>query len=78
MFRRFIVLIASCTLLIGCSKELPQLPLKVDNDGGFRLKEISLTEAIQRQPGLENCGGMSEDLVDNPEYLEDAAMDKYP
>ncbi len=78
MFRRFIVLIACCTLLLGCSKQLHPLTLDVDQDGGFRLKEISLTEAIERQPELENCGGMSEDLVDNPEYLDGAAKVKYP
>ena len=78
MFRRFIVLMASCRLVLGCSKELPQLPLEMDKDGGFRMKEISLTEAIERQPGLENCGGFSEDLVDNPKYLDGAAKVKYP
>ncbi|MGD0382013.1 MAG: hypothetical protein ABSA77_00735 [Thermoguttaceae bacterium] len=78
MFRRFIVLIASCTLLLGCSKELPQLPLEVDKDGGFRLKEISLTEAIERQPGLENCGGFSERMEKEPGQLENAAAVKYP
>ncbi|MGA2797354.1 MAG: hypothetical protein ABSE63_07250 [Thermoguttaceae bacterium] len=78
MFRRLIVLIGFCPILLGCSKELPQLPLVVDKDDGFRLKEISLTEAIERQPGLENCGGFSEDLVDNPKYLDGAAKVKYP
>ncbi len=77
MFRRFIVLIASCTLLLGCSKELPQLPLQLDNDGGFRLKEISLAEAIERQPELNNCGGRA-GLKEKTEYLEDSASVKYP
>ena len=77
MFRRFIVLIASCTLLLGCSKELPQLPLQLDNDGGFRLKEISVAEAIQRQPEFNNCGGRA-GLKEKTEYLEDSATVKYP
>jgi hypothetical protein len=77
MFRRFIVLIASCTFLLGCSKELPQLPLKVDKDGGFRLKEISLKEAIQRQPNIGYCGA-SAGLKEKIESLEDSATVKYP
>ena len=77
MFWRLITLIASCTLLLGCSKELPQLPMEIDKDGGFRLKEISLTEAIERQPHLNNCGGR-EYIVEKPEYLDDSTAVKYP
>lgn len=78
MCRQLIVLIVCCTILLGCSQKLPQLPLEVDKDGGFRLKEISLAEALERQPGLENCGGLSGHMMEKPEYLEDAAMVKYP
>ena len=74
MVRRFIVLVASCLMLLGCKQELT---LKVDKDGGFCLKEISLTEAIQRQPQLDNCGGRA-GLVENTEDLDDPATVKYP
>jgi hypothetical protein len=77
MFRRFIFLIASCMLLLGCSKEMPPLPVEVDNDGGFRLKDISLAEAIERQPRLDNCGGR-EYIVERREYLDDTTAVKYP
>lgn len=50
MYRKFMVLIAICTFLLGCSRQLPPLPLGVDNDGGFRLKEISLAEASRHNP----------------------------
>ncbi len=53
------------------------MPLEVDNDGGFRLKEISLAEAIERQPELNNCGGRA-GLKEKTEYLEDKATVKYP
>jgi len=74
MCRRLVFLIVFCTTLSGCSQELP---LEVDNDEGFHLKEISLTEAIERQPRLNNCGGRA-GLVEKTAYLEDAAKVKYP
>lgn len=76
MCRRLFVLIASCTILLGCS-HLQELPLEVDKDGGFRLREISLTEAIERQPDLNNCGGC-ESLTIKTEYLDDSTAAKYP
>jgi len=77
MRRQLVFLILFCTILVGCSQKLPQLPLEVDKDGGFRLKEISLAEAIQRQPDLDNCGGRA-GLKVKTEYLEDSATVKYP
>ncbi|MGD0382014.1 MAG: hypothetical protein ABSA77_00740 [Thermoguttaceae bacterium] len=77
MYRKFIVLIAICTFLSGCSKQLPPLPLEVDRDGGFRLKEISVAEAIQRQPEFNNCGARA-GLKEKTEYLEDSTAAKYP
>jgi len=75
MRRRLVFLIVFCTILSGCSQESP---LKVDNDEGFHLKEISLTEAIERQPELNNCGGMSDHMVEKAEYLQNSATVKYP
>ena len=58
MDRRFIVSIAYCTLLLGCSKQLPQLPLQVDNEGGIRLKEMLAGRGYPAQGfALNNCGG---------------------
>jgi hypothetical protein len=76
MFRRFIVSIASCVLLLGCSKGLPQLPLAVDKDGAFQLKEISLTEALKRQPELGNCGQRMYLGFAKTNFLEDSTVPK--
>jgi hypothetical protein len=76
MFRRFIVSIASCVLLLGCSKELPQLPLAVDKDGAFQLKEISLTEALKRQPELGHCGQRTYLGFAKTNFLEDSTVPK--
>ncbi len=76
MDRRFIVLIAICMLLFGCSKQLPQLPLDVDNDGGFRLTEISVSEAVQRQPQLAYCGSRELLGFTKTEYWNDCTIPK--
>ena len=76
MLRRFILVIACCTLLFGCSKQSPPLSLDVDKDGGFRLNEISVSEAIQRQPQLAYCGSREYLGFSKTEYWDDATIPK--
>jgi hypothetical protein len=80
MSRQFIVLLASCVILAGCRRELP---LSVDKDGGFHLKEISLTEAIERQPQLASCGQRAPLAFKKTWYADDSTIQnkevkKYP
>ena len=73
MCRRFILLVACCTIPIGCSQKIP---LEVDKDGGFRLKEISLTEALKRQPELGQCGQRVNLGFKKTNFLEDSTVPK--
>jgi len=73
-------LIASCLILLGCSQKLP---LEVDKEGGFQLIEISLTEAVKRQPKLAFCGQTKNLPFEKIWYGEDSTIPnkevkKYP
>ena len=73
MFRRFIVSIASCTLLLGCSQKLP---LEVDKDGGFQLKEISLSEALKTGADVGYAGQFVRLSFQKTAYAEDSTIPK--
>ena len=73
MCRRFLLLVVSCIIPLGCSQKLP---LEVDKDGGFRLKEISLTEALKRQPELGRSGQRVFLGFAKTNFLEDSTVPK--
>jgi hypothetical protein len=80
MYRRFIVLIACWTLLLGCSQKIP---VKVDKDGGFQLKEISLIEAGKNPRDNHICGqyvflGFKESANVEDATVPKKAVKKYP
>jgi hypothetical protein len=90
MNRRFIFLIVACMGLAGCvrepiqkaSEERKPIP-KADEEGAFPLKEIPLTEAIERCGELAYCGQRVYLGFSKTDYWEDSTIPnkevkKYP
>ena len=73
MYRLLLLLLAGGLIICGCS----QKPVvQEDQGGGFPLKEISLTEAIQRDANLAYCGQRVYLGFKKTPYVEDATAPK--